>query len=274
MCTVPAGPLGAHREGGSRGAGACRNPAPSVPGSPARWTARRIGRVCAPPIGEGTPRHGPGEVLVRRRFSGNRRAACPRGASDTRPAGSAEAAVHPAADRPRGLPGSTQHAPQRWNVDGPGSQTTGFGAGSIAFSAAGPRPGPRARPRPRSRWHGRFRSGDRARDRLPMAPRGRRRAPVPSLLARAAYDVAAAPRRSKALVSPRTFVSMRDLKSAPTPMPDVAVRPEDWRDQIRADLKAQLKADGTLYGFRLDGTCIARTQNGTRVLKQPARQPA
>ena len=209
MCTVPAGPLGAHREGGSRGAGACRNPAPSVPGSPARWTARRIGRVCAPPIGEGTPRHGPGEVLVRRRFSGNRRAACPRGASDTRPAGSAEAAVHPAADRPRGLPGSTQHAPQRWNVDGPGSQTTGFGAGSIAFSAAGPRPGPRARPRPRSRWHGRFRSGDRARDRLPMAPRGRRRAPVPSLLARAAYDVAAAPRRSKALVSPRTFVSLK-----------------------------------------------------------------
>ena len=29
--------------------------------------------------------------------------------------------------------------------------------------------------------------------------------------------------------------------------------PDDWRDQIKADLAAQLSAGGTLYGIRSDG---------------------
>ncbi len=57
-------------------------------------------------------------------------------------------------------------------------------------------------------------------------------------------------------------------------MPDVPDRPDDWREQIRADLAAQLEAGGTLYGFRPDGTGIARTRDGTRILKRPGRQPA
>ncbi len=36
-------------------------------------------------------------------------------------------------------------------------------------------------------------------------------------------------------------------------MPDVSDRPEDWREQIRADLAAQLEAGGTLYGFQPGG---------------------
>lgn len=57
-------------------------------------------------------------------------------------------------------------------------------------------------------------------------------------------------------------------------MPDVPDRPEDWREQIKADLAAQLEAGGTLYGFRPDGTCIARTRDGIRILKRSTRQPA
>ena len=72
----------------------------------------------------------------------------------------------------------------------------------------------------------------------------------------------------------RTFGDMRVQKPAPPPMPDVPGRPEDWREQIEADLAAQLEAGGTLYGFRPDGACIARTRDGTRVLKRPSRQPA
>ena len=71
-----------------------------------------------------------------------------------------------------------------------------------------------------------------------------------------------------------TFGTMREPTPAPTPMPDVPGRPEDWREQIKADLAAQLEAGGTLYGFRPDGTCIARTRDGTRVIKRPTRQPA
>ena len=67
---------------------------------------------------------------------------------------------------------------------------------------------------------------------------------------------------------------MRKPEPPPNPMPDVPDRPEDWREQIREELAAQLEAGGTLYGFRPDGTCEARTRDGTRVLKRPGRQPA
>lgn len=63
---------------------------------------------------------------------------------------------------------------------------------------------------------------------------------------------------------------MRDRKPAPTPMPDVPGRPENWREQIKANLAAQLEAGGTLYSFRPDGTCIARTRDGTRAINEPA----
>ena len=57
-------------------------------------------------------------------------------------------------------------------------------------------------------------------------------------------------------------------------MPDVPDRPEDWREQIKADLAAQLEAGGTLYDFRPDGTCIVRTLDGTRGLQRPGQQSA
>ncbi|MCY3597798.1 MAG: hypothetical protein OXG71_10255 [Rhodospirillales bacterium] len=71
-----------------------------------------------------------------------------------------------------------------------------------------------------------------------------------------------------------TVSAMREPNPAPTPMPDVPGRPEDWRDQIKAGLAAQLEAGGTLYGFRPDGTCIARTLDGSQVIKRPRQQSA
>ncbi|MCY4541512.1 MAG: hypothetical protein OXB95_03835 [Rhodobacteraceae bacterium] len=46
----------------------------------------------------------------------------------------------------------------------------------------------------------------------------------------------------------------------------------DWRDQIKADLAAQLAAGGTLYGVRSDGAYIARTKDGDRVIRHPDRK--
>jgi len=44
--------------------------------------------------------------------------------------------------------------------------------------------------------------------------------------------------------------------------------PTGWRDEIKADLTAQLEAGGTLYGIRsLDGAYVARSKNGDRVIK-------
>ncbi|MDE0335659.1 MAG: hypothetical protein OXI64_11915 [Defluviicoccus sp.] len=62
-------------------------------------------------------------------------------------------------------------------------------------------------------------------------------------------------------------------KTAP-PMPDVPGRPEDWREQIKADLAAQVEAGATLYGFRPDGTWIARTKDGDRVIRRPEKKSA
>ena len=54
-----------------------------------------------------------------------------------------------------------------------------------------------------------------------------------------------------------------------SPPPDKPGRPKDWREQIKADLAAQLEAGATLYGVRSDGAYIARTKHGDRVLKRP-----
>ena len=53
------------------------------------------------------------------------------------------------------------------------------------------------------------------------------------------------------------------------PPPDIPGRPKDWREQIKADLAAQVEAGGTLYGVRSDGAYIARTKEGDRVLIAP-----
>ncbi|MDE0348067.1 MAG: hypothetical protein OXI66_20155 [Boseongicola sp.] len=56
--------------------------------------------------------------------------------------------------------------------------------------------------------------------------------------------------------------------------PDIPGFPENWREEIKADLAAQVEAGGTLYGVRSDGAYIARTKEGDRVLSAPARKPA
>ena len=58
----------------------------------------------------------------------------------------------------------------------------------------------------------------------------------------------------------------------PGPPPDIPGRPKDWRNQIKADLAAQVEAGGTLYGVRSDGAYIARTREGDRVLVPPGRK--
>ena len=53
------------------------------------------------------------------------------------------------------------------------------------------------------------------------------------------------------------------------PPPPIPGFPKDWREQIKADLAAQLEAGATLYGVRSDGAYIARTKDGDRVLEMP-----
>ena len=48
------------------------------------------------------------------------------------------------------------------------------------------------------------------------------------------------------------------------PPPDIPGRPEDWREQIMADLEDQLDAGGTLYGYSWTGIYTARTKDGDR----------
>ena len=62
---------------------------------------------------------------------------------------------------------------------------------------------------------------------------------------------------------------MHKPKGTTAPPPDKRGRPKDWREQIKADLAAQVEAGGTLYGFRRDGAYIARTKHGDRVLSPP-----
>ncbi len=67
---------------------------------------------------------------------------------------------------------------------------------------------------------------------------------------------------------------MSEQKHTSLPPPEIPGRPKDWRDQIKADLAAQLEAGGTLYGVRSDGAYIARTKEGDRVLSAPGRKSA
>ena len=46
---------------------------------------------------------------------------------------------------------------------------------------------------------------------------------------------------------------MQERKRTVQPPPDKLGRPGDWREQIKADLAAQLEAGATLYGIRSDG---------------------
>ena len=65
---------------------------------------------------------------------------------------------------------------------------------------------------------------------------------------------------------------MQERKRTVRPPPDKPGRPKDWRDQIKADLAAQLEAGATLYGIRSDGAYIARTRDGDRVIRRPAQE--
>ena len=67
------------------------------------------------------------------------------------------------------------------------------------------------------------------------------------------------------------FMNEYEKMTAP---PDIPEFPKTWRDEIKADLAAQLEAGGTLYGVRADGAYIARTRDGDRVLNLPDREPA
>ena len=69
----------------------------------------------------------------------------------------------------------------------------------------------------------------------------------------------------------RKFSDMVKHWETAAPPPDRPGRPEEWRERIKADLAAQVEAGATLYGFRPDGTCIARTRDGDRIVKRPAR---
>ncbi len=69
----------------------------------------------------------------------------------------------------------------------------------------------------------------------------------------------------------RKVGNMQKDKNANSP-PDMPGRRKDWRDRIKADLAAQVKAGGTLYGIRSDGTWIARNRDGDRVIKRRDRK--
>ena len=67
---------------------------------------------------------------------------------------------------------------------------------------------------------------------------------------------------------------MQKDENTNSPPPDRPGRWKDWRDRIKADLAAQVKAGGTLYGIRPDGTWIARTRDGDRIIKRRDRKSA
>ena len=53
---------------------------------------------------------------------------------------------------------------------------------------------------------------------------------------------------------------MGEHRKTHTPPPDIPGFPKDWREQIKADLAAQVEAGGTLYGVRSDR--LYRTDEG------------
>ena len=67
---------------------------------------------------------------------------------------------------------------------------------------------------------------------------------------------------------------MHEVTETKTPPPIKLGRPANWREQIKADLAAQVRAGGTLYGVRRDGAYIARTRRGDRVIGKSASASA
>ena len=65
---------------------------------------------------------------------------------------------------------------------------------------------------------------------------------------------------------------MSEHRKTHTPPPDIPGFPKDWREQIKADLAAQVEAGGTLYGVRSDGAYIARTKDGDQVIEAPGER--
>ena len=45
--------------------------------------------------------------------------------------------------------------------------------------------------------------------------------------------------------------------------------PEGYQDEIRAHLEVEMDEGATLYDFPEDGTCVAVTKSGERVIRQP-----
>ena len=78
----------------------------------------------------------------------------------------------------------------------------------------------------------------------------------------------------KAPVNRRRVGGVQKDKNTNSPPPDMPGRRKDWRDRIRADLAAQVEAGGTLFGIQPDGTWIARTRDGDRVIKRSDRDSA
>ena len=72
-----------------------------------------------------------------------------------------------------------------------------------------------------------------------------------------------------------TFGHMSEHRKTTLPPPlEILGFPRGWRDEIKADLMAQLEAGGTLYGVRSDGAYVARTLDGEQVLSMPDRESA
>ena len=67
---------------------------------------------------------------------------------------------------------------------------------------------------------------------------------------------------------------MSEHRHTSAPPPDMPGRPNDWREQIKADLAAQVEAGGTLCGVRSDGAYVARTRDGDRVFVAPESKSA
>ena len=73
---------------------------------------------------------------------------------------------------------------------------------------------------------------------------------------------------------PTSCVWYATMHKDKTPSSRAPGGPRHWREQIKADLAAQVEAGGTLYSFEPDGTWIARTRDGDRVIRRPDREPA
>ena len=71
-----------------------------------------------------------------------------------------------------------------------------------------------------------------------------------------------------------TVGPMSEHSKKTLPPPEILGFPSGWRDEIKADLKAQLQVGRTLYGFRSDGAYVARTIAGEQILSMPDRESA